>query len=93
MRNVTAAPLVGGLRAVRLREPLVVDEEHQHQRDEVERRGHEERAPQPDDRREHAADHRPERRPEPLRRLHRADRLRHASRGADSAAIASDSAP
>ena len=56
---------------------LVVHEEHEHDRDQVETGGDEERAPQSDDLRDGAADDRAERRPEALRRLHEADRLRH----------------
>ena len=56
---------------------LVVGNRDDHHRDEVEARGHEERVAQPDDLRDDAADHRPERRAEPLRRLDEPDRVRH----------------
>ena len=41
----------------------------------------------------HAADDRPQRRTETLGGLHEPNRLRHPPSGADSAAIASESAP
>ena len=61
--NVTRPVGVGGGSVVRAREPaLVVHEEHEHERDEVEGGGDEERLAQADELRDDAADHRAERR-------------------------------
>ncbi len=61
----------------RLPRRLVKQERQEHERHDVETRRDEERIAKPDDRREHAANDRTERRPHPLRRLHGANRRRH----------------
>jgi hypothetical protein len=56
---------------------LDVDDQHEHERDEVEPRGDDEGVAQPHESDHARADDRPERRAESLRRLHEPNRLRH----------------
>ena len=62
---------------MRARAALVIHREDNDERHEIEARRHQEGAPQSDELRDRAADDRSERRADPLRGLHRADRKRH----------------
>ena len=83
---------VGGGRRAAMRGFAIADDDEQERADIHQRRG-EKGVTQPEPSREHAADHRAKRRPEPLRRLHHPIAAATCSGGADSAAMVIAIAP